>query len=213
MKAKIIAAVIAATALPAAAHAEDFLGGRIGIVGGWDQVDVDVNNIGPNGRYDYSKKYDDITFGLLTGYHWALAPGWIIGIGTSTMFSDGSKKFSVPGPQINPPPPGGVVSGTTNTLKLEAKRDLEAHVKIGAVVSDYALIYGKIGYANAKVKATANINGIEYDESDTGSGFRLGVGTEIALNEKFSFTTEYRYTDYSKHITRQQVVAGFYYKF
>jgi outer membrane immunogenic protein len=212
MNAKIIAAAIAAAALPAAAHAEDFLGGRIGIIAGWDSVNVDVNNVGGTGA-DFDKSYDGAAFGLLTGYHFRLAEGWIVGIGTSSMFSNNSKKFSVPGPTINPPPPGGTPSGADNTLKLTAKRDLEAHVKVGAIVSDYALIYAKVGYANSKVKAKAVINGITYEESDTGSGLRLGVGTEISLNDSFSVMAEYRYTDYSNNLKRNQIVAGIGYKF
>jgi len=211
MKATLIAtAIAAAAALPAAAQAEDFLGGRIAIIGGWDHVDIDVNNIGPGGA-DFSRNYDGATYGLLTGYHWALSPGWIIGVGTSTMIGNNSKKFTFSGPCINPRPPGAVCGG--DTLKLEAGRDLEAHVKVGAVVSDYALLYAKVGYANAEVKAKAVINGITYKESSTDSGWRLGAGTEIALNEKFSFMAEYRYTEYSSNVKRQQLVAGFGYKF
>lgn len=213
MKAFVIAATLVTVSLPAAAQAEDFLGGRIGIVGGWDSVNVDVNNVGGVAGRDFDENYDGFTMGLMTGYHWSLAEGWIWGVGTSTMFSNNSKKFNVPGPTINPPPPGGVASGADNTLKIEAGRDLEAHVKVGAIVSDNALIYAKVGYANAKVKAKAVINGITYKESDTGSGLRLGIGTEVSLNDSFSLVAEYRYTDYSNNLKRNQIVAGVAYKF
>lgn len=212
MKATIIAAAMATAVLPVAAHAEDFLGGRVGIVGGWDHVSVDANNIGGT-TLDRHENYDGFTLGLLTGYHWELSPGWIIGVGTSTMFSNNSKTFHFVGPTVNPPPPGGVASGADNRLKIEAGRDLEAHVKVGAVINDYTLIYAKVGYANAKVKAKAVINGITYKESDTGSGLRLGVGTEISLTDSFSLMAEYRYTDYSNNLKRHQIVAGVGYKF
>ena len=213
MKALVIAAVVAAAMVPAAAQAqEDFLGGRIGIVGGWDSVNVDVNNVGGTGQ-NFDKNYDGATFGLLTGYHWSLGEGLIIGVGTSTMFSNNSKKFNIPGPTINPPPAGGIASGAGNTLKIEAGRDLEAHVKVGAIVSDGILLYGKVGYANGQLKAKAVINGITYKDKDSGSGLRLGVGTEIALNDSFSLLAEYRYTDYSNNLKRNQVVAGVGYKF
>ena len=211
MKATLIATAIAAAALPAAAaHAEDFLGPRVGIVGGWDHVKVDVNDIGGTTQ-DRNENYDGFTLGLLTGYHWALSPGWIIGVGTSTMFSNNSKTFTFNGPCINPRPPGAICGG--DKLKIEAGRDLEAHVKVGYIVTDYALVYAKVGYANAKVKAKATINGIKYDDSDTGSGLRLGVGTEIALDDSWSLMGEYRYTDYSNNLKRHQVVAGVGYKF
>jgi outer membrane immunogenic protein len=212
MKTIVLAAIVAAAMAPAAAQAEDFLGGRIGVVGGWDSVNVDVNNVGGTGN-DFDKSYDGFTAGLLTGYHWRLTDGWIIGVGTSTMFSDNSKKFRIPGPTINPPPPGGVPSGADNTLKIEAGRDLEAHVKVGMIASDIALIYAKVGYANGQLKAKAVINGITYEEKDSGSGLRLGLGTEISLNESFSLMAEYRYTDYSNNLKRNQIVAGVGYKF
>src|SRR3546814_20676349 len=40
------------------------------------------------------ESHDGATFGILTGYHFPLGPGAIIGIGTSTMFSNNSKKFT-----------------------------------------------------------------------------------------------------------------------
>lgn len=200
MKSFVIAAILATAAIPATASAEDFLGGRIGVVGGWDGVDVDVDDVG--GLTNLGGSHDDVTFGLLTGYHFPLGDSAIWGVGTSTMFSNNSKKFDLPG-----------VPGANNTLKVEAGRDLEVHLKAGVIASDWALLYAKVGYANAKVKAKAVINGVTYKESDTGSGLRLGVGAEISLNDSFSLMAEYRYTDYSNNLKRNQIVAGVAYKF
>jgi len=196
MKSLVLSAVIATAMLPAAAHAEDFLGGRIGLVGGWDHVVFEVENIGGTGT-DIDRNWDGATFGIVTGYHFPLGEGAIIGIGTSTMFSNNSKKFT----------------DGANTFKVEAGRDLEIHAKAGVIVGETALLYAKVGYANAKVKAKAVINNVTYKDSETGSGLRLGVGTEVSLNDSFSFLGEYRYTDYEKNFSRHQVVAGFAYKF
>ena len=196
MKSIALATTLALAMAPAAAHAEDFLGGRIGLVGGWDRVSVDVSNIDGRGT-NFDKNYDGATFGLLTGYNFPLGETAIIGVGTSTMFSNNSKKFVV----------------GANSLKVEAGRDLEIHVKAGVIATDYALLYAKIGYANAKAKAKAVINGVTYEESDTGGGLRLGVGTEISLNDSFSLMAEYRYTNYSNDLKRNQIVAGVGYKF
>src|SRR3546814_8084215 len=116
------------------------------------------------------------TFGILTGYHFPLGPGAIIGIGTSTMFSNNSKKFT----------------RGADSFKIEAGRDLEIHAKAGFVINEAALLYAKVGYANAKAEAKAVINGIEHEESDTGSGLRLGAGTEISLSDSWSLLAEYR---------------------
>src|SRR3546814_11351127 len=93
MKAITISVAIAAAISPAAAHAEDFLGGRIAVVGGWDGVNVDVENIGGTG-INIDESHDGATFGILTGYNFPHGPGAIIGIGTSTMFPNNNKQFT-----------------------------------------------------------------------------------------------------------------------
>src|SRR3546814_18468724 len=94
-----------------------------------------------------------------------------------------------------------------DSFKIEAGRDLEIHAKAGFVINEAALLYAKVGYANAKAEAKAVINGIEHEESDTGSGLRLGAGTEISLSDYWSLLAESRYTDYSTELPRNKVVV------
>src|SRR3546814_9613926 len=68
MKAITISVAIAAAISPAAAHAEDFLGGRIAVVGGWDGVNVDVDNIGGT-ALNLDETHDGATFGQLGRAH------------------------------------------------------------------------------------------------------------------------------------------------
>lgn len=196
MRTQVVGAALAAMMLPAAAHAEDFLGGRIGLVGGWDRVSIEAENIDGLGT-DIDENFDGATFGIVTGYHWPLGEGAIIGVGTSTMFSNNSKTVNV----------------GADSFKVEAGRDLEVHVKAGVIVNESTLLYAKVGYANAKAKAKAVINGVTYKDSDTGSGLRLGAGAEVSLNDSFSLVAEYRFTDYSNNLDRNQLVAGIAYKF
>ena len=196
MRTQVVGAALAAMMLPAAAHAEDFLGGRNGLVGGWDRVSIEAENIDGLGT-DIDENFDGATFGIVTGYHWPLGEGAIIGVGTSTMFSNNSKTVNV----------------GADSFKVEAGRDLELHVKAGVIVNESTLLYAKVGYANAKAKAKAVINGVTYKDSDTGSGLRLGAGAEVSLNDSFSLVAEYRFTDYSNNLDRNQLVAGIAYKF
>jgi outer membrane immunogenic protein len=195
MKFRYLAAAVALTVVPATAQAADFTGGRIGLVGGWDDITLDNNNLG------IDRSTSGATFGIVTGYHFPIGSGAIIGIGTSTMFSNNEKKFK---------------NGAA-TLKLSAERDLEIAAKIGAILGESALIYAKVGYANAKVTANANYNidnkGDLTKHSETGDGLRLGVGTEIAISGPVNFIAEYRYSDYSNGFSRNQIVGGLVFSF
>src|SRR3546814_18985049 len=91
-----------------------------------------------------------------------------------------------------------------DSFKIEAGRDLEIHAKAGFVINEAALLYAQVGYANAKAEAKEVINGIEHEESDTGSGLRLGAGTEISLSDHCSILAEDRSKDYSNDITLHQ---------
>jgi len=191
MKLRYIAAACTLALAPTAAQANDFLGPRIGIVGGWDSVSHEIDEI------DFDESTSGATFGIVTGYHFPLGEGAIFGIGTSTMFSSADKTFT---------------SGA-DTLEIEAKRDLEIHAKIGAIVAPSALIFAKVGYANAKVKASGTIGGTDFSESETGSGLRLGVGTEILVGGPVSLTAEYRYSNYGSGFSRNQIVGGVLFSF
>ena len=197
MKFRYLAAVFALTLAPATAQAGDFLGGRIGVVGGWDDISLDVDEL------DFHESTSGATFGIITGYHFPIGGGAIIGIGTSTMFSNNEKKFTS--------------FDESDTIKIKAERDIEIAAKLGAIIGDSALIYAKVGYANAKVSMNANFpiddKGDLTKHSETGDGLRLGVGTEIAISGPVNFVAEYRYTDYSNGFSRNQIVGGLVFAF
>lgn len=187
MKIRYLAIAAACAIAPVTAHAEGFLGPRIGVIVGWD--DVDINNE----RVGVDTSWDGTTYGIVTGYNWAIGESAIFGIGTSTMFTDHGKTFT-----------DGV-----DTLRVETGRDLEISAKLGYIIADAALIYAKLGYANAKVEAERiNADGTRLEDDETGSGVRLGIGTEIPIFGSVALLGEYRHSNYGSGFSRNQLVAG-----
>ena len=78
------------------------------------------------------------------------------------------------------------------------------------MVSENVLVYGKVGYSNARVEATASnvTTGTNLD------GIRVGAGVEYQFdNSPISIRAEYRYTNYEAGVERHQGVLGLSYRF
>jgi len=108
---------------------------------------------------------------------------------------------------------GGAVFGieaeaadsTTDSAGVDASRDLYLGGRIGAVVGSNVLLYGKLGYANAR--ATFAGVGVNFD------GIRAGAGVEVLLGRNFSLRGEYRYTNYEDGLSRNQGLVGLGFRF
>jgi outer membrane immunogenic protein len=191
MKIRYIAIALTCAIAPVTAHAQErFVGGpRIGIIVGWDDVSHESD------RLDFDESWSGTGYGIVTGYNWAIGEDAIFGIGTSTMFSDHKKT---------------ITNAAGDRLKLETGRDLELSARLGYIIADAALLYAKLGYANAEVKAEriTFATGVKEKDDEKGSGVRLGVGTEIPLFGSVSLLGEYRYTNYGSGFSRNQVVGG-----
>ena len=93
---------------------------------------------------------------------------------------------------------------------VDASRDLYVGGRIGAVVSPNVLIYGKLGYTNARVQVTSGnvTDGANLD------GIRAGAGVEWQFrNSPVSIRAEYRYSNYQDGLDRHQGVIGLAYRF
>ena len=78
------------------------------------------------------------------------------------------------------------------TLGVEAsvdnvfdRRDIGASARLGYVVEDGVLLYGKVGYANYRDVASRDLDGL-----------RVGGGVELALAGPLFTGVEYRYSDF-----------------
>ena len=93
-------------------------------------------------------------------------------------------------------------------------RDLYIGGRAGGVVSPNLLLYGKIGYSNAREKLRGD-DGIlvrTIDKRDL-SGIRLGGGAEYAIGSNSYVKAEYRYTNYNHGDSRHQILGGFGFRF
>ena len=102
---------------------------------------------------------------------------------------------------------GGVVGveveaadSTVKKFGVKAKRDLYVGIRGGAEVSTGLLLYGKLGYTNARLGAggfNVNLDGV-----------RVGAGLEYQVGSNMYVKGEYRYSNYELGITRHQAVLG-----
>jgi outer membrane immunogenic protein len=65
------------------------------------------------------------------------------------------------------------------------RRDIGAAARLGYVIEDGVLLYGKAGYANYKDVGSRSLD-----------GFRVGGGVDLAIAGPFYTGVEYRYSDF-----------------
>jgi len=109
---------------------------------------------------------------------------------------------------------GELADSTTDdcvgTVCARAGRDIYIGGRVGAVVSPNVLLYGKLGYTNARVVATAG----NVSDGTNLDGIRAGAGVEWAIpRTPLSLRAEYRYSNYEQGISRHQGVAGLSFRF
>ena len=197
MKKLIIAAALA-SAVSAPAFAQDatpFSGPYVGVMVGYDRVDLDVPNVG-------SGDDDGFLYGGVIGYD-VNVNGAVFGVegewAESNTKSSASDMF---------------VAG--DSLRISTGRDLYAGVRIGGEVAQNVMLYAKGGYTNAKAKASFD-NGVSVvSDSDKLEGYRLGAGVETNIKGLLA-RLEYRYSDYGEFrgidVERHQVAAIVGYRF
>ena len=192
MRSIVVAALFAASAA-APALAQDgtgqapFTGPRVEALAGWDRVQ--------NNGHD-----DGVLYGLGAGYDFQ-AGGAIVGIEAEA--ADSSVKQCA-----------GSRTAADPRLCAKTGRDLYAGARVGTVVGGSTLVYGKAGYTNARAKLTANDGTGQVTLGSTDlDGYRVGAGVEHALGTNSFVKAEYRYSNYESGFSRNQVVAGFGFRF
>ena len=78
------------------------------------------------------------------------------------------------------------------------RRNIGAAARIGYVVADKALVYGKVGYSNWKQTTSAELEGL-----------RVGGGIEANLVGPVYGKFEYRYTDFGGKVGNHGGLVGF----
>lgn len=179
-----LAATTAAVAVPAAAQtgpdAGPFTGPRAGVILGYDALR-------PGDTQDSLIRGDQGSDGFLyggdIGYDVAFN-GLVVGV-------EGEITGSTGRVDNNPRNPSDFGYG-----RVKAGRDLYAGARIGFVVAPTTMIYGKVGYTNARLDLTRNDTRTETGANFNLDGYRLGAGVEQSLSPRTYAKLEYRYSNY-----------------
>jgi outer membrane immunogenic protein len=195
MRKLLVVASLAAASIAAPAFAQDsgspsFTGFRVEGLAGWDRPHTSGNHS------------DGLLYGVGAGYDYQ-AGRMVIGVEGEA--SDSTAKRCFVG-----------VDATGDRLCTKAGRDLYVGGRIGAVVAPTTLLYAKAGYTNARVNTdyTGVAGGLaSFNARDNLNGFRVGAGVQQSLGGNAYVKAEYRYSNYEHNYDRNQVVAGFGFRF
>ena len=188
----LMAGAAAISATPASAQeAAPFSGVRVEGIVGYDTTDVEDENS------------SGIVYGAGVGYDFQMG-GLVAGIEAEA--SDSTLDECV-----------SDVDLVGDELCVQAGRDLYVGGRVGAAVSRNVLLYGKVGYTNARVAldyedgTTGTV--LDFEEGENLDGVRVGAGLEFALGPNSFAKAEYRYSNYEQGFDRHQAVAGFGFRF
>ena len=203
-------------AVPAAAQTAEstFTGPRAGVILGYD-------GLRPGSTEDSDIRGDNQTAdGLLYGGD----IGYDMAFGNVVVGAEGEITGSTG--KVNNDP---VDTNQFGYGRVKAGRDLYVGGRLGYIVTPTTMVYGKVGYTNARLDLTRNDTVTETGRSFTLDGFRVGAGVEKALGPKTYAKLEYRYSNYgdarleyangantnnfSVDTDRHQVVAGVGFRF
>jgi len=182
------AATTSAVAVSQPAAAADFVGPRAEVTVGADQLKFDLGSVGTAG----SRKAHGVSIGGTLGYDVPLG-GLIAGVEAGISKSTADRTFS----------------DGTNSLTVDAGRDIELSGRIGAPVGPRTLLYGKAGYTNLRIGSELDLAGVTTNSKTNLVGYRLGVGIEQGLGANTFAKAEYRYSNYEQDIAKNELLAGF----
>lgn len=191
MRSFLLAAVAAAAVLPAAAQAQTdpapFTGLRAEALVGYDALTSGEDS-------------DGVVYGGAVGYD---LPVGGITLGVEGEFTESSIKGS-----------DGDLLVAGDSARVTLGRDLYVGGRVGFPLAPTTLLYGKIGYTNARINTryTDGVTAVR-DEAEA-DGLRLGAGLEHAIGPRAYIKGEYRYSNYKEiddfdiDADRHQVMAG-----
>ena len=130
---------------------------------------------------------DGFIGGIYAGYNWLLQDDWLIGIEGDWSFSSADDTAAITDPNGNTLP--------NVTTKVEQNWDASLRLRAGKVMGDY-LPYVTAGIAWADLDVTLQGSSNSYTESMTFTGWTIGAGLEMKINENLHGRIQYRYTDY-----------------
>ena len=131
--------------------------------------------------------------------------GILYGIGAGYDFRTGNVVLGIEGEVLE-----STAGDCLGTLCVDAGRDFYIGGRVGAVVAPRVLLYGKLGYSNARVEVTQN----NVEDDFNLDGIRAGAGVEWLIpGSPLSLRAEYRYTNYELGVERHQGTLGLAFRF
>jgi outer membrane immunogenic protein len=91
-----------------------------------------------------------------------------------------------------------IVGFEANLDNVFDRRNVGASARLGYVIKDAVLVYGKVGYANWKQTTSTELEGL-----------RLGAGVEANIAGPVYGKVEYRYTDFDRGVGQHGALVGF----
>lgn len=131
--------------------------------------------------------------------------GILYGIGAGYDFRTGNVVLGIEGEVLE-----STTGDCAGAVCVDASRDFYIGGRVGGVVNNNLLIYGKVGYSNARIEVT---NG-NVEDSTNLDGIRAGAGLEWLIpGSPLSLRAEYRYTNYEAGVERHQGTLGLAFRF
>ena len=182
------------------ASAQDFTGPRVGVQGGWEQVDV-RNPETDLGRVTFDRDRQTFTGGLFVGYDRQVAPRIVLGV-------EGGMDLSA----------DDAVAGTIGTglVSVDPQWSVDLTTRAGYLLGSSTLTYVRGGYTNARVETSLTGAATRLRETENRDGWLIGAGIERLFPRNISGRLEYRYSDLSEvdgTFGRHRILAGIAYRF
>lgn len=202
-RALTVAAVVATAAASMPAAAAEFSGFRAELQGGWDNPQITYDAYANNGAYigEYHESKSGFMYGAELGYDFPVSETVILGV----LGSIGGTTVS-----LDPQAFGTTILGYDVNANVGFNWNLAA--RAGFKVGENTLLYGTAGYASTNIKyyvtEYSGLAVVEYENSRTYGGFLFAAGIEQAFGEQFYGKAEYRYSNYSSGVSRNDIVFG-----
>lgn len=179
MKKYLAAAAVAASCVPAAAHAQVYLQ----LQGGLDSASTAAGS------------HEGFTSGVSVGYDQAISDNLFVGIEGSA--DDSTNKKCI----FDVRKPGDKLCEKTG-------RDLGATVHIGTKLSESSKVYALAGYSNAVVTENYSDATGTIGINRTFDGLRVGAGFKQILTGQAFAKAEYRYANYERGFSRHNFLVA-----
>lgn len=179
---------------------DEWSGPYIGLQAGYGWGDADVaysvptisgnlTHAQPTNRQTLTSDPDPDGFigGIYAGYNWLLQDDWLIGIEGDWSFSSADDTAAITDAN------GNALQNVTT--KVEQNWDASLRLRAGKVIDNY-LLYVTGGVAWADLDVTLQGSSNSYSDSMTFTGWTIGAGLEMKINENLHGRIQYRYTDY-----------------